>query len=74
MRDIRASGTAFMDSVDGQIEGIRSRQYKRGAKGEVGVVTFAWTKIGEQRKRKARVKEERNFNIPGSRANSKAQT
>lgn len=56
MRDIRASGSAYMDLVDGQLEGIRSRQIKRSAKGEVGVITFAWTKIRKARKRTAKVK------------------
>lgn len=44
MRDIRASGSAFMDSVDGEIEGIRTYTPARDSMCEVGVFTFAWSR------------------------------
>ena len=44
LRDIDSRGTAFMDSVDGDIEGRRLRQSKRKKVGEVGVLIFAWTR------------------------------
>lgn len=43
MRDIKAQGAAFMDSVDGEIEAHRVRKSSRFASGEMGVVAFAWT-------------------------------
>ncbi|HEY3656737.1 MAG TPA: hypothetical protein VGL34_17345 [Steroidobacteraceae bacterium] len=43
LRDIDSRGTAFMDSIDGDIEGRRLRQSKRKRVGEVGVIVFAWT-------------------------------
>jgi hypothetical protein len=42
LRDIKHRGTAFMDSVDGQIESSRSRASKQAENGELGVFMFAW--------------------------------
>ena len=54
MRDIKAQGAAFMDSVDGEIEAHRVRKSSRFASGEMGVVAFAWTQqtrnLGKSRK------------------------
>ncbi len=44
LRDIKERGTAFMDSVDGEIEACRLPRQKRGTSGEIGVAVFAWTK------------------------------
>lgn len=44
LRDIKGKGTAFMDSVDGEIEGQRKRKADRDATGEMGVLIFAWTR------------------------------
>ncbi len=44
LRDIKARGTAFMDSVDGDIEAHRIRSTKKRSVGELGVLVFAWTR------------------------------
>jgi len=44
LRDINGRGTAFMDSIDGDIETHRLRRSKRRRGGELGVVVFAWTR------------------------------
>src|SRR3984957_10541258 len=44
LRDIQGRGTAFMDSVDGDIEALRTRKYRRNGVGELGVLIFAWTR------------------------------
>jgi len=44
LRDIKARGRAFMDSVDTDIEGYRSRKSGRKEVGELGVFIFAWTR------------------------------
>jgi hypothetical protein len=44
LRDIRERGKAFMDSIDGDIEAHRVRRPKRSGVGELGVLTFAWTR------------------------------
>ncbi len=53
MRDIKARGAAFIDSVDGEIEASRVRHSEGSAAGEMGVVAFAWTqKIRPPRRRR----------------------
>ena len=42
LRDIKLRGSAFMDSVDGQIEANRSRSSNQSDPGELGVFMFAW--------------------------------
>jgi hypothetical protein len=44
LRDIEDRGTAFMDSIDGEIEGRRLRRATQKNIGELGVLVFAWTK------------------------------
>jgi hypothetical protein len=44
LRDIKGRGTAFMDSVDGDIEALRTRNSRRNGVGELGVLIFAWTR------------------------------
>jgi hypothetical protein len=43
LRDIKSRGTAFMDSVDGDIEARRIRRHGKKRVGELGVLVFAWT-------------------------------
>jgi hypothetical protein len=49
LRDIKQRGTAFMDSVDGQIELNRSRKSKQGDLSELGVFMFAWMRSPRRR-------------------------
>jgi hypothetical protein len=51
LRDIRGRGTAFMDSVDGDIEAHRIRRPGRSG-GELGVLVFAWTRPAKIRRTK----------------------
>jgi hypothetical protein len=44
LRDIESRGTAFMDSIDGDLEGRRLRKSKPKSVGELGVHVFVWTK------------------------------
>ena len=44
LRDIKGRGTAFMDSVDGEIEAYRLQRPKRDSVGNLGVLVFAWTR------------------------------
>ncbi len=44
LRDIKGRGTAFMDSVDGEIETCRLHTSKRSNAGNLGVLVFAWTR------------------------------
>jgi hypothetical protein len=51
LRDIKGRGTAFMDSVDGDIEARRiGKSQKRGV-GELGVLVFAWTRPSNSQRR-----------------------
>ena len=54
LRDIRGRGTAFMDSVDGDIEAHRIRRPPgRSGVGELGVLVFAWTRPAKLRRSKS---------------------
>jgi hypothetical protein len=44
IRDIGSRSTAFMDSIDGELEGRRIRRSKRNKVGELGVHVFVWMK------------------------------
>jgi hypothetical protein len=44
LRDIEHRGTAFMDSIDGELEARRLRGSKNKNMGEVGVHVFLWTR------------------------------
>lgn len=44
IRDIEHQGTAFLDSIDGEIESQRLRRAKRKGVAEVGVLVFAWAR------------------------------
>jgi hypothetical protein len=47
LRDIKGRGTAFMDSVDGEIEAHRLHMAKRNNVGNLGVLVFAWTQANK---------------------------
>jgi hypothetical protein len=53
LRDIKGRGTAFMDSVDGDIEAHRVRGSRRKCVGELGVLVFAWTRPSKSRRSKS---------------------
>jgi hypothetical protein len=53
LRDIKGRGTAFMDSVDGDIEAHRIRKFRRKGVGELGVLVFAWTRPSKARRLKS---------------------
>jgi hypothetical protein len=53
LRDIKGRGTAFMDSVDGDIEAHRIRRYRQKGVGELGVLIFAWTRPSKSRRSKS---------------------
>jgi hypothetical protein len=50
LRDIKGRGTAFMDSVDGDIEAHRTSRTGRKGVGELGVLIFAWTRPSNARR------------------------
>ena len=50
LRDIKGRGTAFMDSVDGDIEAHRVNGSGRKGVGELGVLIFAWTRPSKARR------------------------
>jgi hypothetical protein len=52
LRDIKGRGTAFMDSVDGDIEAHRIRRFKSKGVGELGVLVFAWTQPSKAKRSK----------------------
>jgi len=54
LRDIKGRGTAFMDSVDGDIEAHRIRRPKQKRVGELGVLVFAWTRPSKIRRSKSK--------------------
>jgi hypothetical protein len=54
LRDIEGRGAAFMNSIDGEIEGRRLRRAKQKNVGELGVLIFSWTKPANK---SARVKK-----------------
>jgi hypothetical protein len=56
LRDIKARGTAFMDSIDGDIEAHRIRRFTQKEVGELGVLVFAWTRRSKTRRPKSKPK------------------
>jgi hypothetical protein len=52
LRDIKGRGSAFINSVDGDIEGERTRSPKGQPIGEMSVHIFAWTRPTRRRKSK----------------------
>jgi hypothetical protein len=53
LRDIKGRGTAFMDSIDGDIEAHRARRSRQKEVGELGVLVFAWTRPSKTRRSKS---------------------
>jgi len=51
LRDIKSRGSAFMDSIDGDIEARRVTKARQRAVGELGVLVFAWTRPRRTRKK-----------------------
>ena len=52
LRDIKRRGSAYIDSVNGDIEGLRVRRSRRKGAGEMSVHIFAWTRLSRARVRK----------------------
>ncbi len=44
LRDIKKRGSAYIDSVDGDIEGLRRKRSRHKGSGEMSVHLFAWTR------------------------------
>ena len=44
LRDLESRGTAFLDAIDGHLEGRRLRRSKRKSVGELGIHVFVWKK------------------------------
>jgi hypothetical protein len=59
LRDIRQKGTAFMDSVDGEIESNRIQKSVGADGGEMGVFTFAWTRPPNSKRQQKSMPERR---------------
>ena len=51
LRDIKLRGSAYIDSVNGDIEGLRLTRSRRRT-GEMSVHIFAWTRLSKVRKQK----------------------
>jgi hypothetical protein len=56
LRDIKGRGTAFMDSVDGDIEAHRIHKPTKKGVGELGVLVFAWTRPARIRRQRSGLK------------------
>jgi hypothetical protein len=52
LRDIKKRGSAYIDSVNGDIEGLRIRGSSPQGAGEMSVHIFAWTRLSRRRKSK----------------------
>ncbi len=52
LRDIKKRGSAYIDSVDGDIEGLRRKRSRRSGSGEMSVHIFAWTHLAKSTKYK----------------------
>jgi hypothetical protein len=50
LRDIKKRGSAYIDSVNGDIEGLRRKRSRRKGSGEMSVHIFAWTRIASPTK------------------------
>jgi hypothetical protein len=50
LRDIKKRGSAYIDSVNGDIEGLRRKGARRKGSGEMSVHIFAWTRLSRPRK------------------------
>jgi hypothetical protein len=52
LRDIKKRGSAYIDSVNGDIEGLRRKRSRQKGSGEMSVHLFAWTRLAKHAKRK----------------------
>jgi hypothetical protein len=52
LRDIKRRGSAYIDSVNGDIEELRRTRSRRRGSGELSVHIFAWTRLSKPRKTK----------------------
>jgi len=52
LRDIKKRGSAYIDSVNGDIEELRRKRSRRKGSGEMSVHIFAWTRIARPAKYK----------------------
>jgi hypothetical protein len=50
LRDIKKRGSAYIDSVNGDIEGLRLKQSRHRRTGEMSVHIFAWTRFPGSRR------------------------
>jgi hypothetical protein len=52
LRDIKKRGSAYIDSVNGDIEGLRRKRSRHKGSGELSVHIFAWTRLARPAKNK----------------------
>jgi hypothetical protein len=52
LRDIKKRGSAYIDSVNGDIEGLRRKRSRHKGSGELSVHIFAWTRLARPAKTK----------------------
>jgi hypothetical protein len=52
LRDIKKRGSAYIDSVNGDIEGLRRKRSRHKGSGEMSVHIFAWTRLARSAKNK----------------------
>lgn len=52
LRDIKKRGSAYIDSVNGDIEGLRRKRSRHKNSGELSVHIFAWTRLATPEKQK----------------------
>jgi hypothetical protein len=48
LRNLESRGTAFLDAIDGDLEGRRLRRSKRKSVGELGIHVFVWRKSAKR--------------------------
>ena len=52
LRDIKKRGSAYIESVNGDIEGLRRKRSRHKGSGEMSVHIFAWTRLAKSAKNK----------------------
>jgi hypothetical protein len=52
LRDIKRRGSAYIESVNGDIEGLRRKRSRHKGSGEMSVHIFAWTRLARPAKKK----------------------
>ena len=57
LRDIKKRGSAYIDSVNGDIEELRTRRSRRKGSGEMSVHIFAWTRLARPSRYKRTYKD-----------------